>query len=251
MYKRQVLVSLQFPDGAAKLRIFKGKRPRELSLQGQTTPGVLTLDDQAWREPFVVRRGSREWALIEREHDLPGAQLAGTHAYVAVDLSRASAGPEIVAQRSSIARSGRAIQGQPGGRVVDLITGETSPRPDGSTWSVADSFWYQVQGSTLRYGDLEGGETKTLPLPPGATVTASEAAPLEDFLIFRAGGSQAPTVGTVDLRRGRVEVLQTIDEAHDLQVSAYVVTSKAAFFLLRFRAGASGPESLRIIRRSR
>jgi hypothetical protein len=233
-----VLVSLQLDDGEGKLRVFKGKRPRELSLRGQATPGVVTLGG----EPLVIRRGSKEWVLVELALDAPD----GARRYVAVDLSRASAGPEVVAQRSAIARTGRALRG---GEVVDLVTGETSPGPAGDGWSVAHTLCYRSEGSTLHYRDLEGGEPKSVPLPPAATLTP---APLADVLFFSAGGGAAPTtVGTVDLRRARVDVLETLGPAHDLQVGGCVSTGKAAFFLLRLREGASGPERLRVVRRAR
>lgn len=237
-----VLVSLQLDDGEGKLRVFRGKRPRELSLRRQATPGVVTLDGPDAHEPLVLRRGSREWVLVELEHEASD----GARRYVAVDLARASAGPEVVAQRSAIARTGRALRG---GEVVDLITGETSPRPAGDGWSVAHTFCYRSEGSTLHYRDLEGGEPKTVQLPPAATLTP---APLADVLLFSAGGGAASTtVGTVDLRRARVDVLETVGPAHDLQVGGCVATGKAAFFVLRLREGAGGPERLRVVRRAR
>jgi hypothetical protein len=248
-----VLLSTQLPDGEAKLRVFKGKRPRELSLRGQTAPGVVCLSEQG-REPFVIQRGSKEWVLIEVEHGLPGAQPDGTHGYVAVDLgSRLTAGPKVVAQRSLLSRSGHTIQSHAGGAAVDLITGETTPRPAGSSWGVTSTFWYQLDGSTLTYAELVDGEPRTLQLPPMTTLD-SELVAIPDLLTFRAGGAspagRSPaSVGTIDLGRGRIDVLQTLGDTHTLQVSDCVVTNKAAFFVVWVREGAT--QWLRIIRRDR
>jgi hypothetical protein len=246
-----VLLSLQLRDGETKLRVFKGKRPRELSLRGQTTPGVVRLDEHD-PAPLVIQRGPKDCVLIEVEHGLPGSP-PDTHGYVAVDLGRAAAGPTVVAQRSSISRSGRAIQSHPGGALVDLVTGETSPRPEGAAWGVTSTFWYRTEGSTLTYAELLEGKPRTLQLPPMTTI-GTELTPLPDLLTFSAGGSRSDgtspaSVGTIDLRRGRIDVLHTLGETHDLQVSDCVVTNKAAFFLVSIRDGAK--QWLRIIRRER
>lgn len=224
-----VVVNHRLADGEGKLRVFKGKRPRELSLSGQ----VVTLDDG--REPFVIRRGSKEWVLVELERDPPR--------FVAVDPSRASAGPEVVAQRASLARSGHAVHE---GKVVDLVTAAAIAGPAGDDLSVAHAFWYQQQGSTLRHGDLEGGEPQTLQLPAAATLSTTENARLHDLLIFTAGGQ----VGTIDLRRGRLDVLDTSGGTH-VQVSACVVTARSVVCVLLVREGERGPARLRILRRAR
>lgn len=243
-------------EGGVKLRIFTGKRPKEVNVGELAEPGLKVY---AWTdEEVLARRGKKTYGVLARTPLIDGAKKppAGEQTVVSVDLVTGALGPEVVKSAPEfLGGNGHAWAHNPAGRgaaaIVDVVTGTFYPSDDYAT-SLHSSFRIAQRSGTLTCYPLAGGPPLTwkLPDPKDSTLGASaRGCPCQDWLgvTNRTAGRTSTPIGVLDLRNGKLLPLGTLPG--EVEACVEWIDSRPKGTLYFVRTTEARKDTLKLLRR--